>query len=179
MPRFGGYPGTSKRLIYQPQRGCVICIGGTSTSQPQPRYGWRSIFFFPRVAAKTRQPWATRRSPVGATEEFTQASCANLDRRFALERAVVSLHRSSCLFNCLLASRRQCWFGLRVIGEFLPTASPLFDGRLVLGASNFRDLAGDAGVIRSYEIVTFRHSDFIPGGRCRRGGRRGARRHRG
>jgi hypothetical protein len=60
------YPGSSFRKQFQPQRGCglpVFCRGASESSRNPVGV---VIFFgrFPRVA-RSSQPWASRRNPVG------------------------------------------------------------------------------------------------------------------
>jgi hypothetical protein len=65
LPRFGGYPGNERRLIPQPQRGCVTASTEMSKAGATALRLRMQSFVLPRVAVKARQPWAVRRSPVG------------------------------------------------------------------------------------------------------------------
>jgi hypothetical protein len=66
LSRSGGYPGKGRGLITQPQRGCAGFAHFFDAIDATALRLRNFVFTFPRVAVKARQPWAVRRSPVGA-----------------------------------------------------------------------------------------------------------------
>ena len=60
LPSPRGYPGLAPVRFSTPTGLCPIAALG-----PQPRWGWPTPPAFPRVASRTRQPWASGRNPFG------------------------------------------------------------------------------------------------------------------